>query len=567
MPDVSIQLRDYLDDIAPPPFEVAAIIDRAEAAPVLAPVPPPRRRRPWAVGLATAIATLVLVGGGALILRLVGTNDLPVVDEPTATTAPPVTTGAPAPTTAVPSVTEEPQVAPAPAPSPTTTTPIAAAPEPTMTWIRLSDESGVFGGPGMQNIRDLVAGGPGFIAVGADDSGGDNDAAVWYSSDGLAWTRVPHDPDVFGGPGHQAMWAIAAGGPGFVAVGADGIGTDRVATGAFEVESQSAAVWYSSDGIEWHRAPNNEALTVGDGAIAMTDVVAGGPGFVAVGYRMHMTNEVLAWSDFNTDFTNEPIEPIFHDLDAVVWISSDGVTWDRVTHDDSVFGGDDVWHDMKAITAGGPGFVAVGAQGFEFWGPSEDVNATAAVWTSADGVTWTRIPHSESLDTRHDVGAWATMYDVAAGGPGLVAVGYDIRNIEEGAVWTSVDGSTWTRVVRSVFNPVDPFYPRMTGILAAGDTLVAVGGNSLQGGTMLKWYSVDGGDEWFRQTFVCTASTGAGPGIWVGSPRTGHCATETSIVHGVIDGGAHILAFGTTQLGATDWDATVWIATWDEPLE
>ena len=48
----------------------------------------------------------------------------------------------------------------------------------------------------------------------------------------------------------------------------------------------------------------------------------------------------------------------------------------------------------------------------------------AAVWTSVDGITWTRVPHDEALfgDT--------TMSSVTAGGPGLVAVGES----EEGTV-------------------------------------------------------------------------------------------------------------------------------------
>jgi hypothetical protein len=45
----------------------------------------------------------------------------------------------------------------------------------------------------------VVAGGPGLVAVGHDDAGEDEDAAVWTSPDGLVWSRVPHDEAVFGG--------------------------------------------------------------------------------------------------------------------------------------------------------------------------------------------------------------------------------------------------------------------------------------------------------------------------------------------------------------------------------
>jgi len=49
------------------------------------------------------------------------------------------------------------------------------------------------------------------------------------------------------------------------------------------------------------------------------------------------------------------------DVDAAVWESADGITWTRVAHDEAVFGGPDhQW--MQAVVVGGPGLVAVGRQ-------------------------------------------------------------------------------------------------------------------------------------------------------------------------------------------------------------
>ena len=43
-------------------------------------------------------------------------------------------------------------------------------------------------------VYSVTVGGPGLVAVGAEDSGSlDRDAAVWTSVDGIAWSRVPHD--------------------------------------------------------------------------------------------------------------------------------------------------------------------------------------------------------------------------------------------------------------------------------------------------------------------------------------------------------------------------------------
>ena len=138
----------------------------------------------------------------------------------------------------------------------------------------------------------------------------------------------------------------------------------------------------------------------------MRAVVAGGPGLVAIGYNGGA---------------------------AAVWTSTDGLTWEPVPYDEAVFGG---WQEMRAVVAGGPGLVAVGC---DFTGvEGSDDGGTAAVWTSADGLTWRRISQdavSGSVD-RHCVNS------VAVGGPGLVAVGYDhvVGHFDRGqaaAVWVS----------------------------------------------------------------------------------------------------------------------------------
>jgi len=61
---------------------------------------------------------------------------------------------------------------------PATTTTIPAG----VTWTRIPHNTTIFGGPNRQEMRAVVAGGPGLVAVGYDDSGGDWDAAVWTGS-------------------------------------------------------------------------------------------------------------------------------------------------------------------------------------------------------------------------------------------------------------------------------------------------------------------------------------------------------------------------------------------------
>jgi hypothetical protein len=103
-----------------------------------------------------------------------------------------------------------------------------------LVWSRVPHDEAVFGGYGGREMRAVVSGGPGLVAVGVDLSGGDVDAAVWTSPDGQVWSRVPHDEAVFGGPGDQDMHGVTAGGPGLVAVGLDHSDGDSV-----------AAVWVS----------------------------------------------------------------------------------------------------------------------------------------------------------------------------------------------------------------------------------------------------------------------------------------------------------------------------------
>jgi hypothetical protein len=184
-------------------------------------------------------------------------------------------------------------------------------------------------------IYDVTAGGPGLVAVGLGWSGETSNAAVWTSSDGITWSRVPHDEAIFGGEGFQTMQSVTVGGPGLVAVGKDGPAGD-----------QDAAVWTSSDGITWSRVPHDEEVFAGQ---AMQSVTVGGPGLVAVG------------SD---------------GLGAAVWTSSDGNTWSQVADGEVLFGG--VGGLLSSVTAGGPGLVAVG----QVWsGGAFD----AAVWVAATG--------------------------------------------------------------------------------------------------------------------------------------------------------------------------------------
>ena len=315
-------------------------------------------------------------------------------------------------------------------------------------WSRVAHREPVFGGRGRQQMLDVAAGGPGLVAVGLDTHR--DAAAVWTSPDGSDWSRVAHDEQILGGDGRQGMYGVAAVESGLVAVGTDGL---------------AAAVWSSPDGTDWSRVtPGSPDLIEGSG-LGMFAVTAAGPGLVAVG------------SDLLRDA-------------GAVWTSTDGQDWARVPHDDEVFArlpevalalaeapspvSDSGSVQLSAVVAGGPGVVAVGEDG-----------ASAAVWTSEDGLVWSRVAHDEEV---FGGSGRQWMAGVSTGGPGLVAVGFDEAE-QAAAVWTSPDGLVWSRVAHDPQALGGSDSQSMRAVVAAGPGVVAVGGAD---GDPAVWTSPDG---------------------------------------------------------------------------
>ncbi len=274
-----------------------------------------------------------------------------------------------------------------------------------ISWSRVTHDGEVFNGGVMHSVTTA---GPGLVAVGTSDQ-----AAVWASPDGYTWSRIPHDSAVFGSESsYTAMNSVAAFGSGVVAVG---ISSD------FQVEDVKAVVWISPDGINWSRIPHDPAVFQSE---SMNSVVAGGPGLVAVG--------------------------------TSVWTSVDGITWSRVRDSEALRDG-----PMNSVAAGGPGLVAVGSD-----------DRGAAVWTSPDGVNWSRIPDDQGVFGNGE------MSSVTAIGSDLVAVG---RKDRGAAVWTSPDGINWSRVPHDerIFETEKADLPdlQMSDVTALGSRLVVVGAN------------------------------------------------------------------------------------------
>ena len=204
-----------------------------------------------------------------------------------------------------------------------------------------------------------IAGGPGLVGVGDDKA--------WYSVDGSDWSLavVPPPPAAIQArPESERMNGVTA------------AGNDLVAWGIAEVPTTddptdnlvAPLLWASRDGRTW--------LDVVDPGMDSVTAVAGGPdGFVATGTA---------------------------DSEAAVWFSPDGTTWERV--------GDGAFADpadlrLGSVAATSAGYVVVGGNGqcLSSSCPDQDV----AIWSSADGRSWSRVPNADLLTGAKAYGAFA----------------------------------------------------------------------------------------------------------------------------------------------------------------
>jgi len=238
------------------------------------------------------------------------------------------------------------------------------------------------------------------------------------------WLRIDFDPALTG----DATPVAALGDQGIVAIA----GCHRSGP------SDWFPMWVSEDGAVWERASGPTATCLGG-------LVATEFGWVTwAGSDVFVSTDGRTWERLDGPWADEPGWTQFvatnftittvvrsraaenETTTASLWTTTDGVTWEAHPESAAVFDSSDV----TKVISGGPGLVAVGAS------PGGEFVPTAAVWTSADGASWTLVsPHGEGY-------AEATIFDVKIAGPGYVAVGTDWKGA---AFWSSDDGTTWTR--------------------------------------------------------------------------------------------------------------------------
>jgi len=398
---------------------------------------------------------------------------------------------------------------------------------PSMSWQRVEPGPSLGAGDDANAylLHAVVAGGPGLIAGGhvrpADDiwdgwaaEGGT--AAIWTSSDGTTWDRVPQDELSFGGSGAM-IDDITVGGPGYVAVGQGTAGAEI-----------HGAVWLSEDGYSWVRV-GSQSFEEG----TLSGVTAGEPGIVAVG-------------------------------DRVIWFSSNGVEWQRAVSAQPL-------GFLNDVTYGSLGFVAVGSRCGQLYasefGEGFIQSCYPHAWMSADGLNWERVdlitnigewPGSRASDGWVDSLAYAVIDlgdRVLIAGDSAAAISSWDRHP---TFWTSTDGMEWNGLIleaRAVggMSELDPYVSRLVetehGLIAVGGWLeyeTSPGDWSI--GRLWRaavWVSADGGVTWSE--IPPDGVFPVVPAVYQG----GHWMDDVAILHGKLVG-----------VGTLGTAAGVWIGEW-----
>lgn len=251
-------------------------------------------------------------------------------------------------------------------------------------------------------LGPIAVSGERLVGLGQASTRGPGDAppaTVTYASDdgGLTWSELGR-PDL----DPTLMAAIAAGGPGFVAVG-QSVVNDPCCPGG-----RRAAVVVSVDGNSWESVTSQG---FDDGA--MYDVATDGSRLVAVGART------------GSEGADVP----------AAWSSTDGREWQVISLPIEAGSG-----SAQDVTSTPAGFVAVG------WEVGPTGAPLPVAWTSPDGGSWER----EVIDPTTD--AWPD--DATSGNLGVVAVGVE-PGTEEWIAWRR-DAGTWGSlpVAGNVLGPV-----------------------------------------------------------------------------------------------------------------
>ena len=216
---------------------------------------------------------------------------------------------------------------------------------------------------------------------------------------------------------------------------------------------------------------------------------------------------LFGWSSgyvaFRTHFSGPELGQPASTLSVVIETSADGLHW-AVGQSLDVKGLAE-FVGVSQLVEGPAGLVAVGKhEGSACGGPM----AVAALWTSSDGITWSRIDVAKAFGANN-------VYSVEAGGAGYVATGESQTGAVQ-RVWISSDGKTWhpSQLPAAISGKVviDGATAFGGGFVVAGAVLGDVGCGSSTLNPAL-WLSASG-KTWTRAT-LSGAMAAPEASIWV----------------------------------------------------
>ena len=283
-------------------------------------------------------------------------------------------------------------------------------------------------------VGSLVHGPGGYVALAVDRI--TKLPVVLTSPDGTSWLSQREPPEIFGG---GLPDAIAAGPGGYAALGWEvsaARGVERV-------------IWTSSDGAVWARDPTPSAQV---GSFAAAELLSGFGHYLL----------------FDGGSPTPRLD-----------VSADGTTWATVPS--TVFG---PAATVSGIVAGPVGFVAAGTD-----------RAGVAIWTSADGHDWSRVP-----DLPAELATQGAPDQVVAGPAGVVVHIGGNANADtsfwsrDGRTWVALDAAGGPALPREL-SGLPPFqshqYQPLDGAVYAAPP-GAYGGSGWVSADGLAWYEIHG---------------------------------------------------------------------------